>query len=109
MPTQPTASTWKNLPVDRPMELLARRRVIGEQAMISHVTLEKGCLVPTHSHANEQFVCLLEGRMKFRLGAENDPNRREIIINGGDVLHLPPNAPHEATAVERSVVLDIFS
>ena len=106
---QPAVSNWSKLPVDRPMELLARRRVIGEQAMISHVTLEKGCVVPTHAHANEQFVCVLEGRMRFRLGAEGSPDRREVIVTAGEVLLLPSNAPHEATALERTVVLDVFS
>jgi len=100
---------WETLPVDHPMELLARRRVIGEKAMLSHVTLEKGCFVPTHVHENEQFVCLLEGRMRFRFGPESAADRSEIILNGGEVLHLPSNLPHEATALERSIVLDVFS
>lgn len=103
-----SASVWSELPVDRPMDLLARRRVIGQQAMISHVTLEKGCFVPTHAHANEQFVCVLEGRMRFRLGAESEV-RQELIIKSGEVLLLPSNLPHEAEALDRTVVLDVFS
>ncbi len=103
------AFSWESLPVDHPMEMLARRRVIGEKAMISHVTLEKGCFVPTHAHENEQFVCLLDGRMRFRLGSECAADRREITLSSGEVLHLPSNLPHEATALERSIVLDVFS
>jgi quercetin dioxygenase-like cupin family protein len=76
--------------------------------MITHVTLEKGCLVPTHAHENEQFVCLLEGRMRFRLGADGAA-RRELVIKAGDVLLLPSKLPHEAEALERSIVLDVFS
>ena len=101
--------TWDSLPLDRPMENLTRRRVIGEKAMISHVTLEKGCFVPTHAHENEQFVCVLEGCLRFRLGPQESQNRREVVITSGDILHLPALVPHEATAVEHSVVLDIFS
>ncbi len=97
--------SWATLPVDHPMEMLARRRVIGQQAMISHVTLEKGCFVPSHSHENEQFVCLLEGKMLFRLGS----SRRELILSPGEVLHLPSNLAHEADVLERSIVLDVFS
>jgi quercetin dioxygenase-like cupin family protein len=99
------------------MTLLARRRVIGRQAMISHVTLEKGCFVPMHSHANEQFVCVLEGRMRFRLGrpAGGDPRvppaggSEEVILSAGQVLLLPSDLPHEAEALERTTVLDVFS
>lgn len=102
------AHTWDSLPVDHPMALLARRRVIGKQAMISHVTLEQGCFVPVHAHENEQFVCVLSGRMRFRLGPEHS-QRREVTVCGGGVLYLPANVPHDAEAIERSVVIDVFS
>lgn len=109
MPQDPLHHRWSDLPTDSPMALLARQRVIGEQAMISRVTLQKGCCVATHAHPNEQFACLLSGRMKFALGAEGARDRREVIVSGGEVLHLPPNLPHSAEALEESVILDIFS
>ena len=91
------------------MPQLERRRVIGEQAMISHVTLHKGCMVPTHAHTNEQFCCVLSGRLRFGLGAEGSPERREVTVSAGEVLHLPSNLPHSAEALEETVVLDVFS
>jgi quercetin dioxygenase-like cupin family protein len=91
------------------MALLERRRLIGAQAMISHVTLFKGCFVPSHAHANEQFCCVLSGRLRFGLGAEGAPDRREVTVGAGEVLHLPSNLPHSAEALEDTVVLDIFS
>lgn len=100
---------WDKLPTDKPMALLERRRVIGEKAMISQVRLEKGCDVPMHTHENEQFACLMSGRMRFGLGAEGSPQRREIILNAGEVLHLPSNLPHSAFALEECLILDIFS
>lgn len=105
----PRVFSWKTLPADSPMELLSRRRVIGEKAMISHVTLEKGCFVPAHAHENEQFVCLMEGCLKLCLGAADDARRQEVVLRAGDVLHIPSNLPHDATALERTVVLDVFS
>lgn len=100
---------WEDLPSDRPMETILRRRLIGEQAMISHVTLAKGCRVPTHAHANEQFACVLRGRIRFGLGAEGSPERREATLGGGEVIHLPANLPHSADALEETVILDVFS
>lgn len=91
------------------MALLERRRVIGQQAMISRVALEKGCIVPTHAHPNEQFACLLSGKMRFGIGAEGSPARRELVLSGGDVLLLPGGVPHSAEALEDSVILDVFS
>ena len=103
-----TIHRWESMPFDAPMDLLERRRVIGSQAMISHVLLKKGCFVPTHAHDNEQFVCLLSGALRFRLGSEDGP-RDEVVIRGGEVLHLPSQVPHEAEALEDTVVLDVFS
>ena len=47
---------WADLPTDRPMDLLERRRIIGQRMMMSEVLLQPGCHVPTHSHENEQFA-----------------------------------------------------
>jgi len=103
------AFRWTELEKDTPMALLERRRVIGAQAMISHVTLHKGCSVPTHAHENEQFACILSGRLLFGLGMEGSVDHRELSVGAGEIMHLPANIPHSAVALEDTVVLDIFS
>ena len=102
-PPPATAAHWSELPHDAPMARLERRRVIGSDAMLSHVTLHAGCDVPVHAHANEQFSCVLSGRVRFRLAD------REVELGAGDVLHLPGHAPHGALALETAVVLDVFA
>jgi len=104
-----TVHRWKDLPIDRPMPLLERRRIIGTHAMVSHVTLLKGVKVPTHAHANEQIAMVMSGRVRFGLGAEGSKDRREVTLGAGECLHLPCNAPHSAEALEESLVLDVFS
>jgi quercetin dioxygenase-like cupin family protein len=100
---------WSDLGCDRPMPLLERRRVIGRQMMISQVLLKQGCFVPTHAHENEQFACIMSGRLRFVIGPQGDPACREIVVGEGEVLHLPSNVPHSALAVEETLVLDLFS
>lgn len=100
---------WSELGADRPMALLERRRVIGEKAMLSQVRLQKGCFVPTHAHENEQFACILSGRLRFGIGAEGSPERRTVDVGAGEVMHLPSGVPHSAEALEDTLVLDIFS
>jgi quercetin dioxygenase-like cupin family protein len=107
--TAATVHSWSALPIDRPMPLIDRQRIIGEQMMISRVHLHKGFRVATHAHANEQFACVLSGRVLFGLGAEGSPDRRERTLVGGDVLQLPANVPHSAEALEDSILLDLFS
>lgn len=106
---QASVHRWEKLSSDSPMALLERRRIIGEKMMISRVLLRKGCDVPTHSHENEQFVCILSGRLRFGIGDPGGPGRREVVVSAGEVLHLPSNLPHSAYAEEETLVLDIFS
>ena len=97
------------IPEDRPIERLRRRRVIGEQAMLSDVHLDKGCDVQMHAHPNEQFAFVMTGRLRFAIGDPNGNGSREIVVEAGEVLHLPSNVPHAAFALEDSHVLDVFS
>ena len=100
---------WQELAIDAPLELLERRRIAGKRMMLAQVELKRGCHVATHAHESEQLACVLSGRMRFGLGAEGSPERREVVVQGGEVLHLPSNVPHSADALEDSVVLDVFS
>ncbi len=96
--------SWDELPEERVNDLLSRRLITGERAMLAHVYLKKGCVVPKHAHENEQFTYILDGAVKFFVGADS----REVIVRAGEVLHLPSNVPHEAHALEDTLDLDIF-
>ena len=101
---------WTDCPVDAPMALITRRRILGEKAMLSHIVLEAGCDVPVHAHENEQFAIVLSGKARFTLG-EGDA-QRVVDVEGspeGTVLHMPANEPHGCLALERTVILDVFA
>ncbi len=100
---------WADLPTDHPMQRLQRRRIIGQHAMLSEVLLEEGCTVPTHAHANEQFAYVVRGRLSFGIGAEGSAERHDIVVETGEVLHLPAGVPHSAEALQETLVIDIFS
>ena len=100
---------WDALASDRPMPTIERQRVVGEHAMISRLVFEEGCVVPTHAHDNEQFVCIVSGRLRLALGAEDDPARRDVEVGPGEVLVVPARVPHAAVALEATVALDVFS
>jgi quercetin dioxygenase-like cupin family protein len=107
--TQAMRYCWDDLPQDHPMPKIDRRRIIGEQMMLSQVHLHKGFRVPTHAHANEQFAVVLSGKVRFGLCAEGSSSRHELVVCGGEVLHLPSNVPHSAEALEDSWLIDLFS
>ncbi len=74
--------------------------------MIAHVYLAKGAVVPQHSHENEQITYILEGALRFRIGADRS---EEIVVRAGEVLTIPSNVPHEAEALEDTLDVDVFN
>ena len=46
--------------------------------MLAHVYLKKGCIVPKHSHHNEQITYILEGELKFWIGEDES----QVILAG---------------------------
>jgi len=94
---------WSSVELEDLNPLLKRQFVVGESVMVARVLLKKGCVVPLHSHHNEQVTYILEGALKFVL------KDREITVRAGEVLCIPPNVPHEAIALEDTVDLDIFT
>ena len=48
---------------------IARKLFTGERMMLAQVFLEKGAIVPKHSHENEQLTWIVEGALRFWIGA----------------------------------------
>jgi quercetin dioxygenase-like cupin family protein len=94
------------MPKERVNDMLDRRLITGDRMMLAHVYLKKGCIVPKHSHENEQLTYILEGALRFKLG---DDQSETLVVNAGEVLHIPSNVPHEAEAVEDTLDVDVFS
>jgi quercetin dioxygenase-like cupin family protein len=100
-----TRYRWDELPKETLKPDLERRLISTERMMIAHVYLQKGCLVPKHSHENEQLTYILEGTLRFWLG---DDEAEVVDVAAGEVLHLPSWLPHRAEALERTLDVDIF-
>src|SRR5436309_11953615 len=109
MSAKPSATwyRWDQLPIEQVNERLSRRLITGDQLMLTHVYLKKGCVVPKHSHMNEQLTYILEGALRFLVG-DNGAPPEEIVVRAGEVLHLPGNVPHEAHALEDTLDVDVF-
>jgi quercetin dioxygenase-like cupin family protein len=91
---------------ERVSDMLERRLITGERMMLAHVYLKKGCIVPQHSHDNEQLTYILEGALKFWVGEDGS---EEITVRAGEVLLIPSNVPHKAEALEETLDVDVFS
>jgi quercetin dioxygenase-like cupin family protein len=93
---------WNEVELETLNPLLQRQLIVGHEVMLARVLLKKGCIVPLHSHVNEQLSYILEGALKFFIDG------KEIVVRSGQVLTIPPNMPHKAEALEDTVDLDIF-
>lgn len=96
---------WDDMPVEAVKEGLGRRLVTGERMMLAHIYLDKGAVVPLHSHDNEQLTYVLEGALHFWLGEDES---EEVIVRAGEVLHIPSWLPHKAIALEDTLDVDVF-
>ena len=97
---------WEDMPKEQVTPQLSRRLVTGERMMLAHVYLEKGCVVPKHSHHNEQLTYILEGALRFWIGEDE---RDTVDVRAGEVLHIPSNVWHKAEALEDTLDVDVFS
>lgn len=100
-----TLHRWSEMPGEQLNERLTRRYIGGDRATIAQFHLKQGCLVPTHSHGNEQFTNVLQGVLRFRFGSD----QVEIVdVRAGEVVRIPGDLPHSAEALEDTLVLDVF-
>jgi quercetin dioxygenase-like cupin family protein len=94
---------WHTIPLEALNPLLQRQFVVGQEIMVARVLLKKGCIVPEHSHHNEQITYILDGALKFWIDG------KEIVVHAGEVLCIPSNMPHKAEALIDTVDLDVFN
>jgi quercetin dioxygenase-like cupin family protein len=90
MPTLVGFGTFAALPEEQISEKISRRVLSGDQGMIVWWSIGAGVHVEPHSHANEQIVWMLEGKVEFRLGNE------QRVCGRGDVVVVPGGLEHEA-------------
>jgi len=75
----------------------------GKRMMLIEVTFEEGAVVPFHSHLHEQIGYLASGRLLFEIAGLGQE------VSAGASWLVPGYVPHQVTALEPSVAIDIFS
>ena len=77
--------------------------VWGTKSSLSMFELDKGAVIPNHSHPNEQSGYLVSGKIVFIIEGER------FEANPGDGWNLESNVEHGAEILEDSVVIEVFS
>lgn len=74
----------------------------GNLMLVRHM-MEKGWLGAKHSHPHEQLVYIISGHIRFTGGG------RTFDARTGDSFIVPGGVEHQASALEKSEVLDVFT
>ncbi len=77
--------------------------VHGEKTLLTEFRLEKGAVLPRHSHPHEQTGYLVSGRLDLTIGKET--HRAEP----GSSWCIPGDVEHSAIACEETVAIEVFS
>ena len=77
--------------------------VYGDNTLLTEFILEKGKILPMHSHPEEQTGYLVSGHIILIIDGER------YEIRPGDSWAIPGNAEHGAETVDDSVAVEIFS
>lgn len=94
---------WDRVEKEQVNPSLARQVIHADNLTVARMYLRKGCLVPQHSHHNEQISMMEQGTAKFVVDGV------ERVMNAGELLRIAPHVPHSVEALEDCVALDLFS
>ena len=75
----------------------------GERTLLAEVRLARGAVIPEHRHPQEQTGYLVAGRLEFSVAGES------LVAEPGSSWSLPADLSHGASALEDSVVIEVFS
>lgn len=94
---------WDAIPEEKLSETASRRVIHTDGMTIARLRLRKGAIVPLHHHVNEQVTMLESGALRFEVAG------KEVTLKAGDVLRIPPHAPHLVETLEDSLAVDVFT
>lgn len=77
--------------------------VHGDKTLMVEFLLDKGALLPLHSHPHEQTGYLVTGRIRLSI----DGKKHEV--SPGDSWCIAGGASHNAEIVEDSVAIEVFA
>jgi quercetin dioxygenase-like cupin family protein len=83
--------------------LIRRIGAYNEKLFLAEHRMEKGWVGTRHSHPHEQIVYVVSGHLKVTVGD------RDFEVRDGDSFVVRGGVEHQATAMETSLVIDVFT
>jgi quercetin dioxygenase-like cupin family protein len=92
-----------SVPEEQITEKIRRRVISGKQGTMVYWSMKAGAHVAAHQHPHEQFVWVIKGTIRFRIGGE------ERTIKPEGIVVIPGGVEHEAFFPEDTEVIDFFA
>jgi quercetin dioxygenase-like cupin family protein len=94
---------WRDVSVEEVSPLQTRKVIHTNQATVVRIFSKKGATVPLHHHVHEQITMVISGCFRFEMDGKT------LLLQTGDVLHVPSNVPHQGEAIEDCETLELFT
>ena len=78
------------------------RYVHTENTTTGFVEIDKGAVLPAHSHMHEQTTQVTQGKLEMTIDGET------MILEPGTFVIIPSNVVHSARALTHCLVIDTF-
>jgi len=81
------------------------RQILGfdSELMMVRVMFEKGAVGSLHRHPHRQVSYVESGRFEIQIDDE------KVVLEKGDSFFVPPGIQHEAIALEKGCLVDVFN
>jgi quercetin dioxygenase-like cupin family protein len=90
------------IPLKDLVEGIKGRYIHTASTTIGFVEIEKGAILPAHSHMHEQTSQVTKGKLKMTIGGKT------IVLEPGKFVVIPSNVIHSAVALTDCLVTDTF-
>ncbi len=78
------------------------RYVHSKNVTVGYVNIDKGAILPIHSHVNEQITQIISGRLEMTIDGVTK------ILEPNTITVIPSNAIHSAVALTDCIAIDTF-
>ena len=77
--------------------------VYGEKTLMGRFKVDRGSVLPAHSHPHEQTGIMISGKLRFNVDGEVKD------VETGDSWCFHGGVEHSAEALEDSIIIEVFS
>ena len=103
MPTIEGFDKLASVPEEQITDKIGRRVISGKQGTLVYWRMKAGAHAAAHQHPQEQFVWVISGAIRLRIGAE------ERTVKPEDLAVIPGGVEHEAFFPKDTEVIDFFA